>query len=90
MEENGDFVLYAGDETLWRVETNETGYVIYMNDNGDLVFNNSIGSQLSISKTDRTGEYLVCQNDGNLVIFNKKKEIKWSSNTTQSNFLSIN
>ena len=85
MQEDGNLVLYAGENTrLWQSDTVDRGeYAMF--DEGDFKV---LGESQTLFRTgtNRVGDYLVCQNDGNLVVYSSDGVIRWSSNTFQRLF----
>lgn len=99
MQEDGNLVMYAGENNsnkyLWQSDTAGRGEYALFAANGEFgVVENSTrttttanSSSLVFSFSTRTGgsgEYLVCENTGNLAIYNSDKVMIWSTDTYQS------
>lgn len=89
---SGFYQFNTYDKVLWRSDTADRGGTrLVMETDGDLVLLDQIGKHLWIANKNQTGEwtrlkYLVCQNDGNLVMYNSKNNPIWMTYTNYCSF----
>lgn len=83
VEQRGEFVLYAGDAVLWRTGTDRKSSMVDFND-GRLSVRDEDGAVVWTAESSGPGELLVCQDDGNLVMFDMSGKSVWKTNTIQS------
>lgn len=87
MQPDGNFVVMSGRVVLWETRTNGRGYRVLMQNDGYLVIYDPKDTLVWTSTNKEPGEYLVCQDDGNLVLLSisdSSGRVLWASNTTQS------
>lgn len=84
MDQKGEFVLYADEMVLWQTDSSRKGFMIEMQNDGNLVLSDANGNNVWSSETQGRGEYLICQDDGNIVMFDYQGDSVWKTNTVQS------
>lgn len=85
MQEDGNFVLQAGIVRLWASNTTGVGHRLVLRNDGVLaIYDRNETVKWKLSNQER-GKFLVCQDDGNLVLrFEWNGDVLWSTNTSQS------
>lgn len=86
MQADGNFVVYAGSRSMWSSGTassTNAGSELLFRTNNVLVIRRPSGVVIwTVNSSAQAADYLVMQDDGNLVLYGPSGAI-WASNTTQ-------